>query len=294
MANYLPVLLVSVSAGLMPDDASLQPLPRGQVDYLSHDWAQEEDVWRSWRSMTKNKNEIANGVRLENASWRTWWKQRNNLSTVSPETLNWFVLKDSDVTWLYGPLHTAVEWTPPPAYGPGYSYGHIPSSTSTTPGSANGSNAGMKPILKHRSISEMLTGALPAMLDGSSSSSYFPPSSAGPDSVMRPKMQHTRSDTNILRRLAHRERQLRPPRVAVAASQYDQHDPLPYVHSPSRTPSTTPPPRSFASPSPSSSSASSATPLTPSSRIMPQKKHISFNAIVEQCISIDSESDSPS
>ncbi len=91
MANYLPVLLVSVSAGIMPDDASLQPLPRGQVDYLSHDWAQEEDVWRSWRSMTKNKNEIANGVRLENASWRTWWKQRNNLKTISPETLNWFV-----------------------------------------------------------------------------------------------------------------------------------------------------------------------------------------------------------
>jgi hypothetical protein len=28
-------------------------------------------------------------MRLENASWRTWWKQRNKLSTVSPETLNW-------------------------------------------------------------------------------------------------------------------------------------------------------------------------------------------------------------
>lgn len=87
MANYLPVLLVSVTAG-MPDDAALQPLPRGQVDYLSHEWA-EEDVWRSWRNMTKQKNEIANGVRLENASWRTWMKQRNNLKTVSPETLNW-------------------------------------------------------------------------------------------------------------------------------------------------------------------------------------------------------------
>lgn len=88
MATYLPVLLVSVSAG-MPDDAALQPLPRGQVDYLSHEWA-EEDVWRSWRNMTKQKNEIANGARLENASWRTWWKQRNGLGTVSPETLNWY------------------------------------------------------------------------------------------------------------------------------------------------------------------------------------------------------------
>lgn len=86
MANYLPVLLGSVSA--IPDDTAVSDLPRGQVDYLSHQW-REEDVWRSWRSMTRLKNEIANGIRLENASWRTWWKQRNNLSTVSPETLNW-------------------------------------------------------------------------------------------------------------------------------------------------------------------------------------------------------------
>ncbi|KAF8273055.1 hypothetical protein EI94DRAFT_1696896 [Lactarius quietus] len=97
MANYLPVLLVSVTTSAIPDDSSLSTQPRGQVDYLSHEW-REEDVWRSWRNMTRQKNEIANGVRLENASWRTWWKQRNKLKTVSPETLNW--LKDSDVTWL--------------------------------------------------------------------------------------------------------------------------------------------------------------------------------------------------
>ena len=66
MANYLPVLLISVSAG-MPDDASLQPLPHGQVNYLSHNW-QEEDVWRSRQNMTEQKNEIVNSVRLENAS----------------------------------------------------------------------------------------------------------------------------------------------------------------------------------------------------------------------------------
>lgn len=91
MANYLPVLLVSVTTNAIPDDSSLSTQPRGQVDYLSHEW-REEDVWRSWRNMTRQKNEIANGVRLENASWRTWWKQRNKLKTVSPETLNWYVL----------------------------------------------------------------------------------------------------------------------------------------------------------------------------------------------------------
>ena len=91
MANYLPVLLVSVTTTAIPDDSSLSTQPRGQVDYLSHEW-REEDVWRSWRNMTRQKNEIANGARLENASWRTWWKQRNKLKTVSPETLNWYVL----------------------------------------------------------------------------------------------------------------------------------------------------------------------------------------------------------
>ena len=86
MANYPPVSLGPAAA--IPDDTAVLDLPRGQVDYLSHEW-REEDVWRSWRSMTRLKNEIANGIRLENASWRTWWKQRNKLSTVSPETLNW-------------------------------------------------------------------------------------------------------------------------------------------------------------------------------------------------------------
>lgn len=108
MATYLPVLLVSVNAG-MPDDASLQPLPRGQVDYLSHNW-NEEDVWRSWRNMTKQKNEIANGVRLENASWRTWWKQRNKLRTVSPETLNWCVFRSSSIIFISSPsLHNLFQ-----------------------------------------------------------------------------------------------------------------------------------------------------------------------------------------
>ncbi|KAM0748051.1 hypothetical protein T439DRAFT_328036 [Meredithblackwellia eburnea MCA 4105] len=95
-----------------PDDLGITTrLPSICVDYLSHDWA-EDDVWTSWKAMTRHKAEIANGVRLENASWRTWAKQRGKLKTISPETLNW--LKDSDVTWLYGPLHTAVDAVPPP------------------------------------------------------------------------------------------------------------------------------------------------------------------------------------
>lgn len=90
LTSYLPVLLVSVAQSAVPDDTSFSTQPESQVDYLSHEW-REEDVWRSWRSMTRQKNAISNGMRLENASWRTWWKQRNKLKTISPETLNWYV-----------------------------------------------------------------------------------------------------------------------------------------------------------------------------------------------------------
>lgn len=73
-----------------PDDAEIDSHgARICVDYLSHEW-KDEDVWSSWKAMTKRKNEIANGIRLENASWRTWAKQRGKLKTVSPETLNWY------------------------------------------------------------------------------------------------------------------------------------------------------------------------------------------------------------
>lgn len=83
------VAMVPQVHGPTPDDSGITTrLPSICVDYLSHDWA-EDDVWTSWKAMTKHKSEIANGVRLENASWRTWAKQRGNLKTISPETLNW-------------------------------------------------------------------------------------------------------------------------------------------------------------------------------------------------------------
>lgn len=87
LAFYQTSLPVDSSAAPSVEDLQ-DRLPSICVDYLSHDWS-EEDVWASWRNMTRHKHEIANGVRLENASWRTWQKQRNNLKTINPETLNW-------------------------------------------------------------------------------------------------------------------------------------------------------------------------------------------------------------
>lgn len=119
------------------DDTSVEDEPSRHVDYLAHEW-KEEDIWASWRYVTARKNDYSNGVRLENASWRTWAKAKHNLGTISPETLNWLAnpqpakllsssplmltplyrLKDCDVTWLYGPLKTSDTETsdsPPPS-----------------------------------------------------------------------------------------------------------------------------------------------------------------------------------
>lgn len=87
------------------DDNDLVREPERHVDYLSHEW-NEWDISQSWKYIIlkkkKRAEDLVNAARLENASWRTWAKARNHLKTVSPEIVNWS--KDSDVTWLYGPI----------------------------------------------------------------------------------------------------------------------------------------------------------------------------------------------
>jgi len=134
---------------MIPDDnlsgiiAGIHHPPKICIDYLSHEWTKEDDIWTSWKVMSKQKKAFANGVRLENASWRTWAKQKYNLKTVNPEKLNW--LKDSDVTWLYGPLHTA--WS-----------NHIDSSpkSPTTEDKLNLMPSSTKSCLKKKTITEIL------------------------------------------------------------------------------------------------------------------------------------------
>ncbi|AFR96087.1 hypothetical protein C343_04203 [Cryptococcus neoformans C23] len=245
MAQVIPpITSLPSDSGAAPSVEDIQDrLPSICVDYLSHDWS-EEDVWASWRNMTRHKHEIANGVRLENASWRTWQKQRNKLKTISPETLNW--LKDSDVTWLYGPLHTAnVEPSRPLRIASTDDRLGIdgPDSRITT----------KKPILKHRTLSEMLTIPMPSSPvlehvsnDGSTDTSG--------DDDDRPNLLQTKSDTNIFRTRGVMPRRRSPPRH----------------HNLGKTPSELPP-------------------LSPSteSQSNPGKRHISFNTFVEQCVAVD-------
>ncbi|EME87314.1 uncharacterized protein MYCFIDRAFT_85630 [Pseudocercospora fijiensis CIRAD86] len=108
------------------DDSAVRQEPSRQVDFLSHEW-REEDIWSSWRNIVSQRKTVyGERSRLENASWRTWAKAKFDLRTVSPEQLNW--LKESDVTWLYGPLKLAP----------------------------SNSFINKKPILKKRSVSEVM------------------------------------------------------------------------------------------------------------------------------------------
>nr|AAX07633.1 HEX2 protein-like protein [Pyricularia grisea] len=123
------------------DDLTMSHRPKQHVDYLSHNW-REEDIWESWKYVVARRQEYGNSARLENASWRTWMKAKNNLPTVSPESVNW--LKDCDVTWLYGPLQMASSRSDPVEISRRQS--ERPKSTTTD----------KKPILKKRSMSEVM------------------------------------------------------------------------------------------------------------------------------------------
>ncbi|TKA55124.1 hypothetical protein B0A53_02094 [Rhodotorula sp. CCFEE 5036] len=336
--------------GPLPDDSEVTTrLPSICVDYLSHDWA-EDDVWTSWKAMTRHKTEIANGVRLENASWRTWAKQRGNLKTVSPETLNW--LKDSDVTWLYGPLHTAVDAVPPPReatanerlgleslrpisdsrtksgstpptpevkkveltrsasdqasgtssptatqaaaaaarsnYGAGGGGGRgsptliAPTSTSSSSSSSSRSTSSpavprrkkpqfhAKPILKYRSLSDIL---LP---HGQSTSPVIEATGMDFEDQATISVHHARSDSHLVRLNSLN-------RGKGGGSRRGSPIGSPMSSSPERT---------------ASDSSSSYAPHARNSQHAAQKKkerrHISFNHRVEQCIAIDSSEDNRS
>ncbi|KAG9045930.1 hypothetical protein FS837_005405 [Tulasnella sp. UAMH 9824] len=274
--QYIPGSSVTLSATLsylqrnqpLPDDSEVQThIPQICVDYLSHEW-QEEDVWKSWRNMTRHKSEITNGVRLENASWRTWWKQRNKLKTVSPETLNW--LKDSDVTWLYGPLHTAAEPVPPPKQSTAEERLNLVKAT------------GKKPILKHRTITELLNlhahehghTSLPApvgspALEAVGMDFGSPTENGSRAGSPRPTLPHTKSDSQIVR----------------IASASGKESPLgASLIEPNGDPSAS---RSL---SPAGSEGLPGSVSTLSLNAAPAKRHISFNTFVEQRISIEDPS----
>ena len=136
----------------MADDSDIRYEPSRHVDYLSHDWL-ETDIWTSWRYVSReNKKDFTNGARLENASWRTWAKSKYKLKTISPEELNW--LKDCDVTWLYGPLTPSASTKISSPFVKKELQGA--NSQNRPPMQHSSSYSASKPILKKRSMSELM------------------------------------------------------------------------------------------------------------------------------------------
>lgn len=147
---------------LMPqDDNDLVREPERHVDYLSHEW-NEWDISKSWKYIIlkkkKRAEDLVNAARLENASWRTWAKARNHLKTVSPEIVNWS--KDSDVTWLYGPIMRDQDEEEASDIERGYGSDNENSkrvaATKKVKKSKSASSVTPKPILKKRTVSEIL------------------------------------------------------------------------------------------------------------------------------------------
>ncbi|KAE8441294.1 hypothetical protein EG329_005524 [Mollisiaceae sp. DMI_Dod_QoI] len=148
------------------DDFALNIQPFRNVNYLTHDWC-EEDIPSTWRYVVSRRADWAetatrrksiwkpfnNIPRYENALWRSWAQRRLQLKTVSPDAINW--MKSCDETTLYGPfMMTADEFAP---------------STSVVADCARSnklrSKTSRKPLLKRPAMSEiLLRGSIPTFL----------------------------------------------------------------------------------------------------------------------------------
>jgi hypothetical protein len=204
-----------------------------------------------------------------------------------------FRLKDSDVTWLYGPLHTAVDWEPPYQLKNDSPVDKQPCPQEycgLNTASDQSSQSRSKPILKHRSISDLLTGALQNVghTDDDVANSPDPTEDEDEDEVeeihlppSRPPLLHTKSDTNVLRWSHNRPfRKDSPPRIIASTRQPRSSE----VANPIVAPA-------LDERSGSSDSARETTSSSQDLSMYPpggKKKHISFNTFVEQCIAIDS------
>lgn len=106
------------------DDCFLRSAPRltENIDYMSKRPIPEQHLYTCWRQ----NNSIAvksalddislaipssNSKRLENITWRRWYKDLCGLDEVAPSEINWD--KSHDITWLYGPKYI-METEPEP------------------------------------------------------------------------------------------------------------------------------------------------------------------------------------
>lgn len=211
-------------------------------------------------------------------------------------------LKDSDVTWLYGPLHVGADWSPtaprspdPHALQPkqrqnSMSAIHAPATTSARKNPAPVTQP-KKPILKRRSISQLLSlPASPWFEQIESDEDDVPAVEGGENgSPKRPPLLHTKSDTHIsLRGRAHRKDS--PPRIIAQEAEATTATPA-AARDASVASGTTSGSSDVSHPTSSDPDLSGGSSIGGESPAASdpslKKKHISFNTFVEQCIAIE-------
>ena len=236
------------------DDIRLGDEPVGQVDYFGKAW-KEEDIWSTWRYVVSRRRMyvLEEGLRFENASWRSWSKSRFSLPEVGQHVVGWYgpteTLSDlstlliqcrhseREMTFLFGP-HVVAKQRPlclkcPP---------------NTTQLSRSLSFVFKKTILKKRSVSE-------AMLQRSLSACTLMKQATEAVKTQQPIIRFGRGPGYLQR----------------TRSEYTDNSDHPHRYSSSTVDDVCP-----------ISSASTSGSQTPSS----QRKHIHFNNRVEQCIAI--------
>ncbi|KGO76324.1 Protein of unknown function DUF1752, fungi [Penicillium italicum] len=82
------------------DDLYIEIEPTQNADYLSTAW-KWEDIRATKSYIQQRRATLPNFRRLENALWRAWMQQSQNIPCVSSTLLHWD--KETDTTWLFGP-----------------------------------------------------------------------------------------------------------------------------------------------------------------------------------------------
>lgn len=92
------------------DDLVIEEDAKVNVDYLAHSWTYE-DMWATRRHVRKIDPGSLVRCRFENALWRAWLSSSRQSVRTPAAFIAWD--KDSDITWLYGPLKSSSSNTTP-------------------------------------------------------------------------------------------------------------------------------------------------------------------------------------
>ncbi|PYI08393.1 hypothetical protein BO78DRAFT_441855 [Aspergillus sclerotiicarbonarius CBS 121057] len=86
------------------DDLVIEEDAKVNVDYLAHSWTYE-DMWATRRHVRQINQGSLVRCRFENALWRAWLSSSRKSVRMPAAFIAWD--KDSDITWLYGPLKSS-------------------------------------------------------------------------------------------------------------------------------------------------------------------------------------------